>query len=77
MKVIIKAIKTNKETDKAVLMTFQCFSNSRCSQVWGKKTMWMPKSVFSYVVDSFAAEIVVDSWFFKKQMTTFTDGWGY
>ena len=77
MKIAIKAVKTIKETDKAVMMSFNHFFDSKTTKHFHpKKTIWIPKSVFSYMTDSFAAEILIDSWFYKKNMQNLTDGWG-
>lgn len=77
MQITIKAIKTIKETDKAVLMSFRHYFDSKTTQYFHpSKSMWVPKSVFNYVEDSFAAVIQIDSWFYKKNMQNLTDGWG-
>ena len=75
---IIKAIKSNKETEKAVFMTFAHYFDSKTTvHFHSKKSMWVPKSVFTYVEDNFAAVINVQEWFYKKNMQNLTDGWGF
>ena len=77
MKVTIKAVKTVKETDKAVLMSFRHYFDSKTIQHFRPaKAMWVPKSVFNYLEDSFASVIEIDSWFYKKNMQNLTDAWG-